>query len=52
MPSTPKTPAQILGTIGGSKGTGEAKKRTTAHYRRISRLAHEARWGKKKVKKP
>jgi hypothetical protein len=31
------------GERGGRNGTGASKRRTTAHYRRISKLAHAAK---------
>jgi len=44
-------PAAALGRRGGKAGTGKSKRRTKAHYRRLSALGVAARWGKKKKEK-
>lgn len=35
--------AQQLGKLGGKAGTGKAKRRSKAHYKKISKLGAEAR---------
>jgi len=44
-------PAAALGRLGGLAGTGKAKRRTKAHYRRLSALGVAARWGTSRNKK-
>ena len=45
---TVKEAAKAFGAIGGSSGTGAAKRRSKAHYKRISELGVKAR--RKKLK--
>lgn len=45
-----KAAAATLGRKGGASGKGESKKRSKAHYKRISALGVEARLKKLKQK--
>lgn len=45
-----KNPAAVaLGSLGGAAGTGKAKRRSQAHYKRLSALGVAARQKKIKI---
>lgn len=47
---SPKNPAAVsLGRLGGSAGKGAAKRRDSAHYKRLAKLGAAARWAKVKA---